>query len=238
MTIWDTTRTVSTNRRYLYYRLLVYLQEIGRAERVSVIKPDLHYYYVSTELFNDAVSRLVKDGFIEAPVGDNPELILTEKGKTENAKSRYLKGVIKDTPINKVLIALADCQDFTDSLDESIINNDFNLNLKRSEIENAYDVIADTLPNIVYIDDIKGNYFKMLCLHDTGRLIDLIEYIERGGLIDLKGEKEALKERLELRKLVRDVYWYKDPRFWMGVLSGIITTSIAISGIYLQWLSR
>lgn len=238
MVIWNTARTVSTNRRYLYYRLLTYLQELDTSERVSVIEPTLHYYYVSIEIFNNAVDRLTKDGLIEKQIEDNPKLVLTSKGKAEDAKSRYLKSIIKDTNINNVLIALADCQTFSESIDENLLINDLKLIMKRSEIDNAFEVIADTIPNVAYIDDMEGNYFKMLCLRDTGRLVDLIEYIERGGIVDSKSETEALKERLELRKLYRDVYWYKDPRFWLGVLSGIITTSIALAGIYIQWLSR
>jgi hypothetical protein len=50
--------------------------------------------------------------------------------------------------------------------------------------------------------------------------------------------KEEEKRELELIKLRREVYFLRDPRYWLGVASGAITTAIAIIGIYLAWLHR
>ncbi|MBX2905681.1 MAG: hypothetical protein KF744_06565 [Taibaiella sp.] len=65
--------------------------------------------------------------------------------------------------------------------------------------------------------------------------ITIRDFVQKaiGDWIEEKERSNKLST-LELKKLTRDVYFYKDLRWWMGVLAGAITTSITLLSIYLS----
>lgn len=75
-------------------------------------------------------------------------------------------------------------------------------------------------------------YENLYRLTDKG-----IEFYLQEGFVKNKAKEDKISE-LTIKKLQNEVEYYKDPRWWLGCLSGFATATIMLLGVYVQWLKK
>ncbi len=73
-------------------------------------------------------------------------------------------------------------------------------------------------------------------LTDKGRILRAKGSVEAyKEYVEIQRKEQVERKRLEMIKLKREVIFWRDPRYWLGVISGAITTGLSIVGVYLAW---
>lgn len=98
--------------------------------------------------------------------------------------------------------------------------------------------LQEILGDLVKRELLSINSNIQYCTTVDGRI-----FYKEGGFAKEKRDKKAetentkLKQELELIKLKREVYFWKDPRIWLGFIAGVIAATATLIGLYFKFVN-